>query len=253
MANQRNQNQRRPARSDPRKADARRRDSRRDSAGRRQPSRSSDSRRRSRRPSQPSLLTRLMQLRPKPDFRPDTQEHSLLKKLHLTQLQRGVLAKWGLYIVLLMGLSMIQDVIMPHVSLFDATTDLVACGILLITVMEGVDTGTPFVLIAACLYYFSGSSPGPSCVGLLVFLGVGACLFRQMFWHRNRGSIVLCAGLALLLYEMGTFLVGVLTGLTRWDRVFHFLITAGISVVLMLPLYSLVNVIGQIGGNTWKE
>ena len=122
MANQRNQNQRRPARSDPRKADARRRDSRRDSAGRRQPSRSSDSRRRSRRPSQPSLLTRLMQLRPKPDFRPDTQEHSLLKKLHLTQLQRGVLAKWGLYIVLLMGLSMIQDVIMAHVSLFDATT-----------------------------------------------------------------------------------------------------------------------------------
>ena len=200
-----------------------------------------------------SLLTRLMQLRPKPDFRPDVQEHSLLKKLHLTQLQRGVLAKWGLYIVLLMGLSMIQDVIMPHVSLFDATTDLVVCGILLITVMEGVDTGTPFVLIAACLYYFSGSSPGPSCVGLLVFLGVGACLFRQMFWHRNRGSIVLCAGLALLLYEMGTFLVGVLTGLTRWDRVFHFLITAGISVVLMLPLYSLVNVIGQIGGNTWKE
>ena len=118
---------------------------------------------------------------------------------------------------------------------------------------EGIDTGIVFVIIASCLYYFSGSSPGPLCVALITFLGVGACLFRQMYWHRNRGSIVLCAGLALMLYELGTFAVGMFSGLTRWDRLSTFAVTGALSIAVMIPLYSLINRIGQIGGNTWKE
>ena len=241
MANQRNQNQRRSSRnaaSRPRSGSS---------------SRSRQPQRRRRRSSGFDLKRFLSSLNPAPDFRPDSQDSGWLKMLHITQAQRDLYLKWGLYTAVLVVLSMIQDVIMSQLKIFGATTDLVVCAILLITVIEGIDTGIVFVIIASCLYYFSGSSPGPLCVALITFLGVGACLFRQMYWHRNRGSIVLCAGLALMLYELGTFAVGMFSGLTRWDRLSTFAVTGALSSAVMIPLYSLINRIGQIGGNTWKE
>lgn len=242
MANQRNQNQRRA----PRSSAARSRSP--------QQRRGSQQRSRRRAPRKSGLdLSRLLNARPRADFKPDSQESGILKKLHLTQVQRDVLLKWGLYITIIVVLCMIQDVIMSQVSIFGATTDLVVCAILLITVIEGIDVGSIFVLIASCLFYFSGSSPGPTSVGLMTFLGIGACLFRQMYWHRNQGSIVLCAGLALMLYELGTFMVGIFSDLTRWDRLGAFVTTGLLSIAVMIPLYSLINRIGQIGGNTWKE
>ena len=241
MANQRNQNQRRSSRnaaSRPRSGSS---------------SRSRQPQRRRRRSSGFDLKRFLSSLNPAPDFRPDSQDSGWLKMLHITQAQRDLYLKWGLYTAVLVVLSMIQDVIMSQLKIFGATTDLGVCAILLITVIEGIDTGIVFVIIASCLYYFSGSSPGPLCVALITFLGVGACLFRQMYWHRNRGSIVLCAGLALMLYELGTFAVGMFSGLTRWDRLSTFAVTGALSIAVMIPLYSLINRIGQIGGNTWKE
>lgn len=241
MANQRNQNQRRSSRnaaSRPRSGSS---------------SRSRQPQRRRRRSSGFDLKRFLSSLNPAPDFRPDSQDSGWLKMLHITQAQRDLYLKWGLYTAVLVVLSMIQDVIMSQLKIFGATTDLVVCAILLITVIEGIDTGIVFVIIASCLYYFSGSSPGPLCVALITFLGVGACLFRQMYWHRNRGSIVLCAGLALMLYELGTFAVGIFSGLTRWNRLSTFAVTGALSIAVMIPLYSLINRIGQIGGNTWKE
>ena len=238
MANQRNQNQRRSSRN---------------SASRPRSGSSRQPQRRRRRSSGFDLTRFLSSLKPTPDFRPDSQDSGILKMLHITQAQRDLYLKWGLYVAVLVVLSMIQDVIMSQLEIFGATTDLVVCAILLITVIEGIDTGSIFVLIASCLYYFSGSSPGPLTVGLITFLGIGACLFRQMYWHRNRGSIVLCAGLALMLYELGTFAVGMFSGLTRWDRLGAFATTGLLSILVMIPLYSLINRIGQIGGNTWKE
>lgn len=243
MANQRNQNQRRSSRT----AASRPRTNQQRSAQRQR------SRRRAPARSGPDLTRLLSGLRPKADFKPDSQEVSLLKMLHLTQAQRDTYLKWGLYIAIIVLLCMIQDVIMCHVSIFGATTDLAVCAIMLITVIEGIDTGSIFVLIASCLYYFSGSSPGPVSVGIMTFLGIGACLFRQMYWHRNQGSIVLCAGLALMLYELGNFVVGIATKVTRWDRLGTFVITGLLSIAVMIPLYTLINRIGQIGGNTWKE
>lgn len=240
MANQRNHNQRSTSRG----AASR-------SGQRRPPSRSGSARRRPRKRSG-LRLDRL--LRPRtPEFRPDSQDPGLMKKLHLTQVQRDTLLKWGLYIAVIVVLCMIQDVIMSQVTIFGATTDLAVCAILLITVIEGIDVGSIFVLIASCLYYFSGSSSGPLSVGLITFLGIGACLFRQMYWHRNQGSIVLCAGIALMLYELGTFLMGIFSELTRWDRLGSFVTTGLLSLAVMIPLYSLINRIGRIGGNTWKE
>ncbi|MBR4990734.1 MAG: hypothetical protein IKY96_06180 [Oscillospiraceae bacterium] len=240
MANQRNQNQRRSSR-DPRRSSSQ--SNRRRSNSRRRPAKRSGF----------DLSRLIASLAPKAEFKPDTQESGLLKMLHLTQVQRDKLLKWGLYIALVVVLSMIQDVIMSQITIFGATTDLAVCAILLITVIEGIDSGSLFVLIASCLFYFSGSSPGPMSVGLMTVLGIGACLFRQMYWHRNRGSIVLCAGLALMLYELGNFVVGISTGLTRWDRMGMFITTGLLSIAVMIPLYSLINRIGQIGGNTWKE
>lgn len=241
MANQRNTNRRRPPQRSSSRPQSRSRNSQ-------------NSRSRSRRSASGFDLGRfLQQIRPKPDFKPDTEESKLMKMLYLTQVQRDRMTKWGLYIALIVGLLMIQDVIMSQITIFGATTDLAVCIILLITVIEGIEVGSVFVLFASCFYYFAGTAPGPYAVGLLTFLGIGACLFRQMYWHRNAGSIILCAGSALMLYELATFGLGVFSELTRWDRLMHFVMTGALSVAVMIPLYSLVNVIGQIGGNTWKE
>lgn len=241
MANQRNNNRRRP----PQGAASRSRSPQQRSTQRR--------RRRVSRKSGFDLSRLLSSRRKAAEFKPDVEGTSFLKTLHPTQVQRNTLLKWGLYIAVIVLLCMIQDVIMSQVTLFGGTTDLAVCAIFLITVIEGVEVGSVFVLIASCLFYFSGSSPGPVSVGIMTFLGIGACLFRQLYWHRNRSSIVLCAGLALLLYELGNFTVGIFTELTRWDRLGSFIATGLLSIAVMIPLYSLINVIGQIGGNTWKE
>ena len=190
--------------------------------------------------------------RKQPDFRPDSKV-SWLKKLYLTRLQRLVLLKWSLYgLVCLLGL-VIQDVIMSKVSIFGATTDLVPMAILLITVLVGSECGSIFVLAASALYWFSGSAQGAYCIALLTFLGICASLFRQSYWRRGLSSTVLCAGIALMLYEIGVFLAGILLGLTLWRRVGIFLLTGLMTWVIMVPLYPLSYKIGKIGGEPWKE
>lgn len=187
------------------------------------------------------------------DFRPDTMGSGWSTRFHLTHVQRDTLLKWGSIVGLCILLCMIQDVIMSQIHIFGATTDLVVSAILLITVMEGVDVGSTFVIIASMLYYFTGSAPGPYCILLLTFLGIGASMFRQIYLHRGLMSIVFCAGVALMLYEIGTYGIALFQGLTHWGRIFHFLVTGGMSWAFMLALYPLINKIGLIGGNTWKE
>ena len=187
------------------------------------------------------------------EFKPDPRQNSLSGLFHVTQLQKQRMLKWTLYVLTGILLLTIQDVIMSRVSIFGATTDLPVVYILLITVIEGVDVGSLFVLFASTIYYFSGSAPGPYCIGLLCAVGIIATLLRQAYLRRTKASIVICAGIALTIYEMGLFVVGIGLGLTRWDRVFSFLITAGYSFGVMVLLYPLINRIGLIGGTTWKE
>ena len=178
------------------------------------------------------------------EFKPDPRQDSLSGLFHVTQLQKQRMLKWTLYVLTGILLLTIQDVIMSRVSIFGATTDLPVVYILLITVIEGVDVGSLFVLFASTIYYFSGSAPGPYCIGLLCAVGIIATLLRQAYLRRTKASIVICAGM---------FVVGIGLGLTRWDRVFSFLITAGYSFGVMVLLYPLINKIGLIGGTTWKE
>lgn len=187
------------------------------------------------------------------DFKPDATTATWLKTTRLTQQQRQRLTKWGFYILTIILALVIQDTIMSQFRLFGATTDLAVCVILLITVLEGTEVGSLFVLFASAFYYFSGSAPGPYCVVLMTVLGITATMLRQMYWHRSKGSVLLCAMLALMGYEMGLFVVGILTELTWAGRIGSFAMTGIYSSLLMIPLYSLVYKIGLIGGNTWRE
>ena len=205
---------------------------------------------------QPGLFTRWLdqyRRRKNAEFRPDSLEPGLLKKIYMTKLQRLHLLRWTLYVLMCVAMLVIQDVIMSRASVFGATTDLCAALILLITVMEGVDIGSIFVLVASTLFYFSGSAPGPFAVALMSIFGILATLFRQAYWHRNKASVILCAGIALMLYELGVYAVGVVMGLTNWYRIDTFLITGLLSWAVMLLLYPLMDRIGQIGGHIWKE
>jgi len=142
---------------------------------------------------------------------------------------------------------------MSRFHFFGGTTDLVVCAILLITVIEGIETGSIFVLTASLLYFFSGSAPGAFAVALLTVYGIAAAVFRQAYWHRNERSIILCAAIALMLYELSVFAAGLFLELTHFGRIGAFLVTGLLSCVLLLPLYPLIDRIGRIGGIEWKE
>ena len=186
------------------------------------------------------------------EFKPDVRA-SILKNLYITKKQWLTLLRWTLYALLCVVLLVIQDTMMSRASFFGVTTDLAPMTILLITVLVGTDCGSLFVLIASTLYWFSGSAPGPYCILLLTIPGILATMIRQVFWRRGLRSTVLCAGLALMIYEMGLFLIGLITGLTLFNRALVFLFTGLVSWALMLPLYPLTYRIGKIGGEPWKE
>ena len=187
------------------------------------------------------------------EFRPDPNTATWLKTRKLTQQQKLRLVKWLLYTLIVVMSLVLQDVILSQLRLFGATTDLAVGAILLITVIEGTDVGSLFVLIASSLYWFSGSAPTPICIILLTAFGIAATMFRQMFWHRSRGTLTLCACLALTAYELSLFVTGIMQGLTYWGRLPSFLLTSAYTCLVMIPLYSLVYKTGLIGGNTWKE
>lgn len=191
--------------------------------------------------------------RVKYEFKPDIQRSTWLKRIHLTRLQQKTLLKWSLYGIVCLLLLAIQDVVMSRVSIRGATTDLVVCAIMLIIVLENAYAGSLFALVSATLYVFTGSAPGPYVIAFICFLGVGAAIFRQLYWHRSFSSTLLCAGIALMLYELAIYGTGVFLSLTYWSRIGVFLLTGLFSWIVMLPLYPLIRVIQKIGGETWKE
>ena len=147
----------------------------------------------------------------------------------------------------------VQDSIMSRIAIFGATTDLAVSAMLLIAVLEGSEVGSIFILIASVVFYFSGSAPGPYSVAMLTILGMAASLLRQAVWTRSRGSIVLCAGAAAFLYEIGLYVVGLFLGLTRWYRFPRFFFIGVFTALMIFPLYPIIYRIGQIGGYQWKE
>ncbi len=187
------------------------------------------------------------------EFRPDKTESSLLNKLYLTPQQRLNILRWFLYGLMLLVLSVVQDVFLCRTHFFGATTDLVPCAIILICVELGAEKSCIFSLIAALLYMFSGSAPGYYVIGLIPVIGVTAALIRQIVFRKTISSTMLCACIAVVLYEMGIFAFGLLFQNTALFRVVRFLITAGLSLLSYPILYPLTIAIEKIGEKTWKN
>jgi hypothetical protein len=191
--------------------------------------------------------------RRKYEFRPDRSETSLLSKLYLTQKQRLSILKWSLYAVLLLVLSLLQDVILCRFLVFGATTDLIPCAIVLICVIQGAESSCVFSLIAACMYQFSGTAPGYYVIALLPALGIAAALFWQTYLRKSFGTVMVCAGFSMMLYELILYGIGLATALILPGKILIFIFAGVLSALVMPLLYPLIKLIEKIGGETWKE
>ena len=187
------------------------------------------------------------------EFKPDPKVTNYLKRLYMTRLQRLTILKWATFAMTGIVLLVIQDVIMSQIRISGATTDLPVAFILLVGIYEGLENGSVFTLAASLFYWFSGSAPTPICVGVLCVLVILVGLFRQLYWHRSFGSIAMCVSIAIMLYEMSLFVIGLMSGLTILPRLGVFALTGGITCITMLPMYPLVRAISKIGGISWKE
>lgn len=187
------------------------------------------------------------------EFRPDKPQVNLLSKLYITAAQRKNILKWFLYAMVLLVLSVVQDVILCRFQLLGATTELVPCGIFLICIMEGTQRGSLFALISSLVYLFSGTPAGAYAMVLITALAVFMCMFRQGYLQRGFAATMLCTCVALFLYETAVFGIGVFLGNTYPGRFVGFCITAGLSAIAAPILYPLVQLIGSIGGDAWKE
>jgi len=189
----------------------------------------------------------------KNEFKPDKPQSSLLNKLYLTKKQRFNILRWTLQSLLLLLLSVLQDVIFCRMRIFGATTDLVPCGIFLICVLSGMHRSCIFSLVASVLYFFSGSAPGPYAIALIVLLSVFAAFFRQSYLQKGFSATVLCTVLAVALYELAVFFISLLMGLTIFNRIGIAGITVGLTLLSVPILYPAVKAIDTIGGELWKE
>lgn len=187
------------------------------------------------------------------EFQPDKPYSSWLNKLQLTKLQQKQVLKWGLYALLLVLVSVVQDVLLCRLRLYGGTTDLVPCCIFLICALEGSHSGSLFALIASIGYLSSGSAPGPQVLVLITVLGVLTAAIQQTYLQSGLRSVMLCTLLAMVLYEMAVYAFCLLLGQVTPGRVSAFLVSAVLSPLAVPVLYLLTRPITAIGGKSWKE
>jgi hypothetical protein len=185
------------------------------------------------------------------EFRPDKPYSGFWEKLILTPTQRRKVLKWTLYTLVLVMLSVIQDVLLCRLDIFGATTELVPCGIFLICLLEGMEQGSIFALIASVIYLFSGSAAGVYCIVFITALAVFATAARQSWLQRGFGAAFLCTAAAMVLYELAVFFFGLFLELTTFARIGSFLVAALLTLVSVPVLYPILKAIG--GGDAWKE
>lgn len=189
----------------------------------------------------------------KHEFRPDKPQVKALSKLYITAVQRKSILKWFLYAMVLLVLSVVQDVILCRLRIFGATTELVPCAIFLICLIEGTERGSLFALISSLVYLFSGTAVGAYAMVLITVLAVFMTMFRQGYLQKGFAAAMLCTAVAILAYELAVFAIGVFLGHTYPGRIVGFCVTAGLSFLAAPILYPLVQLIASIGGDTWKE
>lgn len=189
----------------------------------------------------------------KNEFKPDKPRSGILSKLFLTQKQRASLLKWTLYGLTLIILSVVQDVLLSRWRLFGATTELVPCGIFLICLTEGMESGSVFSLVASCAYLFSGSAAGNHAIVFITVLSVLVTFFRQSFLRKGFGASMLCVSAATTLYQLAVFFIALFLDMTTLSRIGSHLLTAVMTLLFAPVLYPVVVRISTIGGEAWKE
>ena len=189
----------------------------------------------------------------KQDFQADKPHAGILNKLYITYQQRLSILKWVLIGLVLLLLSLLQDVVLCRFRLFGAASDLVPCAIILICIMEGVENGCVFALVSSLIYQFSGSAPGMYAMVFITILAIIAAIFRQSYLQKGFGAAFFCTAGAFLLYELLIFLFGLFLTVTYPERIIGFLVTWGLSLISIPLLYPIVLFIGSIGGSIWNE
>lgn len=189
----------------------------------------------------------------KHEFKPDRTASGALKKLYLTRLQRLRLLKWALMGLCIVLLSLLQDAVLSRVSIYGATFDLVACGILLGCMLFQPDTAAVFGLVSALYYYFSGTAPGVYCIALLTALGVLMCIFRRSYLRRCFSTTLFCVGFGVMAYKLAVFVICLFLGSTTLSRITVCLLSGVLTVAVIPALYPVFTAISNIGGESWKE
>lgn len=187
------------------------------------------------------------------DFKPDREDSGTLNKLHLTKKQRLCIWKWSLYALLMVALSLVQDVMCSRLTVRGTTTDLVPVGLILVCLLSEVDSGAIFALVASVLFVLSGSAPGIYSIALLTALGTISNIFRYSFLRKGFAATFLCGAVSLMLYAMLVFLIGVFLEKTTFDYFSHFLTTGLLNVAVVPVLYPIFLSVSKIGGQTWKD
>ncbi len=189
----------------------------------------------------------------KKEFRPDREGTGQLNKLWPTPTQQLRALRWLLFsAVCLVGL-LLQDVLLYRINILGGCTDVVPCLVLMVVVLQGAENGSVFALIMSVLYFFSGSSPGFHVIPMLTAVAVFVVIFRQAFLRQGFFTLLLCATMGMVLYELGMFAVSLFLKLTVASRVGAALATAALSMAVVPVMYPALIAIGKLGGETWKE
>lgn len=194
-----------------------------------------------------------MKFRKRYEFKPDPGEQSILSQLWLTKKQRHTLLKWVLYSLLLLLLSLVQDVVLIRFPVMDATAELMVSGMLVISLLQTPESGGIFTLIGSVLFFFSGSAPGAHSIVLLTFLSVLLNVLRHSLLSRRFRSVFVCAAAGVLIYEAAVFAIGLFLDQTHLARAGVFLTAALLGVATIPFVYPLAFFIGKIGGESWKD
>lgn len=194
-----------------------------------------------------------MHMARKYEFKPDKPRSGFWSKLILTNQQRRSVLRWGLYALVLLVLSILQDVILCRFQLFGTTTELVPCAIFLVCLTEGLERGCVFSLLASCLYLFSGTAAGPYSIVFITALSVGVTMFRQAMLQKSFSATMLCTAAAMVVYKLATFFIGLFLSMTTFAHIGTFLLSAVMSLVFAPVLYKVITAISTIGGESWKE
>lgn len=189
----------------------------------------------------------------KNEFKPDRFRSDILGKLILTKKERMSVTRWVLFSLVCLAALIVQDVALYRLTVYEACTDIAPCLIIMVAVMQGGESGSIFALIAACIFYFSGSAPGVYAIPLITIPAVFVAIFRQGSMRKGFITILLCSAAGMLMYEMGVFGIGLFLGQTTVERLPQMLLTAALSMIVVPLVYPILLAIGKIGGETWIE